>query len=182
MLAVLIGYLLVPLGLIVLILPLVVAELTRPKDSFWGALIVILGLVLVLDNDRFKGSSLLEVCLGTLLFFRLFAEISQYRFQQLTLKEKANLTSFGHWKNGFLESIAAFLKLGSIFSETFQKLGPNKKQISKAKKWTRPDSKNHESLTKQDATNSEQTQKDEKSSAQDKISSQKNVNPTFEDP
>ena len=58
MLATLGGLLALPLGLSVLLLPLLLPELSRPRDSAWGALILLLGLVLVTSADRLSGAQI----------------------------------------------------------------------------------------------------------------------------
>lgn len=52
MLATLTGDLCLLAGLAVLLLPLLATELSRPRDGAWGAIILLLGLVLVTSSDR----------------------------------------------------------------------------------------------------------------------------------
>lgn len=52
MLATLGGILALVLGLVILLLPLLATELSRPRDSFWGAVVLLLGLVLVTKIGR----------------------------------------------------------------------------------------------------------------------------------
>ncbi|MFN9057449.1 MAG: Ycf66 family protein, partial [Cyanobacteriota bacterium] len=55
------------LGLGLLLLPLLATELSRPGDSAWGALVLLLALVLVTSSDRLTGSPMLAVISGGLL-------------------------------------------------------------------------------------------------------------------
>lgn len=143
MLAVFAGDLSVLLGLAILFLPLVVTELSQPRDSFWGALIILLGLVLVNCNDRFLGSPMLAVIFGSLVIGRLGFEVSQSRWQKLSIQEKKHLQSTEKWLTRIKELSFVFFKLGSILIELFNVFKPKSKSISlKNKKWVRPDSKN----------------------------------------
>ena len=58
-LAVLIGSLALVAGLLLMLLPLVASELARPRDSFWAAVVLLLGLVLVTASDRLTGAPML---------------------------------------------------------------------------------------------------------------------------
>ena len=55
MLATLSGDICLLFGLALLLLPLLAAELSRPRDGVWGAVVLILGLVLVTSSDRMRG-------------------------------------------------------------------------------------------------------------------------------
>jgi len=46
------GSLALGIGLVVLLLPLLTPELSRPRDAAWGALVLLLGLALVTSSDR----------------------------------------------------------------------------------------------------------------------------------
>jgi len=65
LLANLIGVLALIAGLLLLFLPLLASDLTRPRDSFWGALVLLLGLVLITTAERLRGAPMLAVlCAG----------------------------------------------------------------------------------------------------------------------
>jgi hypothetical protein len=55
MLAILGGTLALVLGLAVLLLPLLAPELSRARDAAWGAVVLLLGLVLVTTAERLTG-------------------------------------------------------------------------------------------------------------------------------
>ena len=56
MLATLSGDLCLVAGLALLLLPLLAVQLSRPRDGVWGAVILLLGLVLVTSSDRLRGA------------------------------------------------------------------------------------------------------------------------------
>ena len=88
MLASLSGSLALALGLAVMLLPLLSPELSRPRDAVWGAVLLLLGLVLVTGADRLSGSPMLAVLCGGLLIGRLGGEVMQLRWRQLTPEEQ----------------------------------------------------------------------------------------------
>ena len=83
-LAVLIGSLALLAGLLLMLLPLVASELARPRDSFWAAVVLLLGLVLVTASDRLTGAPMLGVLCGGLLIGRLGSEVGQQRWGLLS--------------------------------------------------------------------------------------------------
>ncbi len=147
MLAIIIGDLSLLLGLGVLLMPLLLTELSRPRDLAWAAIILILGLLLVANHDRFNGSSILAVVLGSLVISRLGVEVAQGRWQQLSDEEKLRLGSFERWMTGFKELIAAFFHLGKVLGDTIKFPVFNKKGSSSGKKWIRPESDAEQSST-----------------------------------
>lgn len=100
MLATLAGCLALALGVAVLLLPLLVSELSRPRDAGWGAVVLLLGLVLVTGADRLTGAPMLAVLCGGLLIGRLGVEVGQGRWRQLTPEEQQRLGSRERWRNG----------------------------------------------------------------------------------
>jgi hypothetical protein len=101
MLATLGGLLALPLGLTVLLLPLLAPELSRPRDSAWGAVLLLLGLDLVTSADRLTGAPMLGVLCGALLIGRLGLEVGQGRWRQLTEEERQRLGSLERWSTSF---------------------------------------------------------------------------------
>ena len=166
MLAIIIGNSLIFLGFIVVVLPVLVTELSRPRDSVWGALIMILGLILFTSYERFNGSPMIAVVLGAFLCSRLFLEVSQNRWQQLTVEEKSNLKTFNHFKNRFLQIISAVGKLNSIIFKLFK---PKPKPSSIGKKWTRPEKEKDINLLDTKQTSSIQPNIKERDLAKDRI-------------
>ena len=101
MLATLGGLLALPLGLTVLLLPLLAPELSRPRDSAWGAVLLLLGLDLVTSADRLTGAPMLGVLCGALLIGRLGLEVGLGRGRQLTEEERQRLGSLERWSTSF---------------------------------------------------------------------------------
>jgi hypothetical protein len=95
------GLLALPLGLTVLLLPLLAPELSRPRDSAWGAVLLLLGLDLVTSADRLTGAPMLGVLCGALLIGRLGLEVGLGRWRQLTEEERQRLGSLERWSTSF---------------------------------------------------------------------------------
>ena len=86
-------------GLAILLLPLLATELSRPRDSAWGAVMLLLGLVVVSSRDRLTGAPMLAVLCGGLLIGRLGVEVGQGRWRQLTGDEQTRLGSIERWSS-----------------------------------------------------------------------------------
>ena len=147
MLATLGGTFALVLGLAILLLPLLAAELSRPRDSAWGALILVLGLVLVTSAERLTGEPMLAVLLASLLVGRLGTEVGQARWRQLDDEEKQCLWSAERWRTSLEQLIAAFLHLVEVGLKSSQGLGnwiaaqrqAKTKTKTKGKLWVRPE-------------------------------------------
>jgi hypothetical protein len=116
MVATLGGLLALPLGLAVLLLPLLATELSRPRDSAWGALVLLLGLVLVTSADRLSGAPMLGVVCAALLIGRLGVEVGLGRWRQLSDEERQRLGSTERWSTSFSQ-------LGATLAQAGQQLG-----------------------------------------------------------
>ena len=97
MLATFAGLLALPLGLGLVLLPLLATELSRPRDSSWGGVVLLLGLVLVTSAERLSGAPMLAVLSGGLLIGRLGLEVGQGRWRQLSPEEQQRLGSLERW-------------------------------------------------------------------------------------
>ena len=86
------------LGLALLLLPLLAVELSRPRDGVWGAVVLLLGLVLVTSTDRLRGAPMLAVLCAGLLIARLGSEVGQARWNSLSETEQQRFTSLDHWR------------------------------------------------------------------------------------
>jgi len=117
MLATLGGLLALPLGLTVLLLPLLAPELSRPRDSAWGAVVLLLGLDLVTSADRLTGAPMLGVLCGALLIGRLGLEVGQGRWRQLTEEERQRLGSLERWSTSLRQ-------LGITATALLERAGP----------------------------------------------------------
>lgn len=101
MVATLGGLLALPLGLLILLLPLLATELSRPRDSAWGAVLLLLALVLVTSAERLSGAPMLGVLCGALLIGRLGSEVALGRWRQLSEEEQRRLGSLERWSTSF---------------------------------------------------------------------------------
>ena len=139
MLNIFIGDLALLLSFAVLFLPLLVTELSRPRDAIWGAVILLLGLAVINSSDRLNGSPIAIVVLGALLISRLVLEIGQSRWQQLSAEEKLRFRSIERWTTGISQIgaiLGAFLgDLGGLIKGF--RANPSPKTITK--KWVRPE-------------------------------------------
>ena len=144
MLATLGGTLALLLGLAILVLPLLVSELSRPRDSVWGALVLLLGLVLVTSAERLTGEPMLAVLLGGLLIGRLGGEVAQARWIQLTLEERQHLASAERWRTSFDQLGASIAKLLEAVAAMVAGFGvwiaERRKPPATSKRWVRPES------------------------------------------
>jgi hypothetical protein len=123
MLATLAGCLALALGVAVLLLPVLVSELSRPRDAAWGAVVLLLGLVLVTGAERLTGAPMLAVLCGGLLVGRLGVEVGQSRWRQLTPEEQQRLGSPERWRNGVAQLGASLAALSGVAGARLAALG-----------------------------------------------------------
>jgi hypothetical protein len=143
MLATLGGLLALLLGLAILLLPLLATELSRPRDSAWGAVVLLLGLVLVTSADRLTGAPMLGVLCGGLLIGRLAGEVSQGRWRQLTAEEQQRLWSTERWQTSLQQAGASLAHLLAVLttatSGISQWLTQQRQPKASGKRWVRPE-------------------------------------------
>ncbi len=180
-LAVLIGDLFLIGGFSLLILPLLVTELSRARDSIWGALIIISGLILITGSDGLGSSIIAFVFCQTLIMTRLFWEVFNQRWNQLSSDEKLGLRSFNKWKTSFKQLFFVVRTMLSVPLEAIKLFSFSKQQNLPAKKWVRPDfsDQNQEKQSIQISKN--ESQKMKVSSNEDQISSTKQENMSSDD-
>ena len=152
MLTIFLGDLTLLLGFVVLLLPLLVTELSRPRDALWGAVVLLLGLGLVSSNDRLGSGSLLAVISGSLLIFRLVFEVAQGRWKELDNSEKARLMSIERWTTGLKQFGATLLHLGGMLSSFMKTFRSNPNLNTPKKKWVRPEETKESKPSDQAAT------------------------------
>ncbi len=181
MLAVLIGVLSILVGILTLLLPLFLTELSRARDSFWGAIIIVLGLTVITMSHRFAGSSVLVLLLGLCVCARLIMEVGQHRWQLLTPEEKNAFKTFGRWDKGIRELFLTFRKLVSVLFELIQTFKLSKDSSVTGKKWVRADSLSEKKSEKALELNSKSSQKIEIPSESDQNSLLSKKNLTSED-
>ncbi len=150
MLAILGGCLALAAGMAVLLLPVLVGELSRPRDAVWGAVVLLLGLVLVTSADRLTGAPMLAVLCGGLLIGRLGSEVGLGRWRALTPEEQGRLGSSARWRDGLAQlgaSLAGLLGLageavgglGAILGGRGESPGPRGQARRGGKRWVRPE-------------------------------------------
>ena len=143
MVAILGGGLALVLGLAILLVPLLATELSRPRDSAWGAVMLLLGLVLLSSRDRLSGAPMLGVLCGGLLIGRLAGEVGQGRWRQLTQEEQDRLGSKERWSTSLQQLGAASAGLMGALATATQGLaswlGSGKPAKPTTKRWVRPD-------------------------------------------
>ncbi|EAQ68649.1 putative N-terminaldomain of isoleucyl-tRNA synthetase [Synechococcus sp. RS9909] len=162
MLATLTGDLCLLAGLALLLLPLLATELSRPRDSAWGALVLLLGLVLVTSSDRLRGAPMLAVVCATLLITRLGVEVGQGRWNQLGEEERQRLRSSERWSTSLQQLLAAIRRLAGNTGSALASLkppsaAPDRPEGSNrsGKRWVRPEPSTQ--ATNPEATNTETT-------------------------
>ena len=116
------GSLALLLGLAVLLVPLLTPELSRARDAVWGAVLLLLGLVLVTSSDRLGGSPMVAVLCGSLLIGRLGSEVGQQRWRALTPEEQQRLGSGAHWRTALGQVLASLGALQGIASQSLSGL------------------------------------------------------------
>ena len=167
MLATLTGDLCLLVGLAVLLLPLLATELSRPRDGVWGAVVLLLGLVLVTSNDRLRGAPMLAVACGALLIGRLGSEVAQARWHQLSPEEQQRLGSRERWASSLQQLIAVLASLGSNASSMAASLKPpspaqpTREGASRSgKRWVRPESPTSDDTPQDESAQSNATSND----------------------
>ena len=143
MLATLAGLLALVAGLVLLLVPLLIPELSRQRDAVWGAVVLLLGLTLVTSSERLVGSPMLAVLCGTLLIGRLSVEVSQSRWRALSLEERQALASGERWQTSLQQLLAAGARLAALTGALRQLLlgwvGKANAAKSTGKRWVRPE-------------------------------------------
>ena len=120
--------------------PLIYLELGRPKDLIRSCLNLLIGFILIIKNKTVDESFLLIFLLFTLIIVLYLLELFASRWNQLTEKEKNQLTTFWEFKNNLskiLDAINLGLKNVAKPLNLFN-FGRNNQNTS-PKKWVRND-------------------------------------------
>tara|TARA_Y100001968_G_C19054696_1_gene570844 strand:- start:93 stop:611 length:519 start_codon:yes stop_codon:yes gene_type:complete len=158
------GYLFLLVGFFILILPLVLVELSRPRDWLIAGLLLFVGLFLLVENDLLRGSINLLVLSITILFGKMIAEISQTRFYQLSFEEKKRIGSFDRWFESFKQLGQVLSLIGNDVFDFFKNFQNQSKKSLIEKKWIHPELKeeiNNTAVEKTDSTTSKKISKEE---------------------
>ena len=127
-------------GTIFLFVPLIYLELGRPKDLIRSCFNLLIGFILIIKNKTLDESFFLIFLLFTLINVFYLLELFASRWNQLTEKEKNQLTTFWEFKNN-LSKILEAINLGiKNFTKPLNlfNLGRNNQNTSQ-KKWVRND-------------------------------------------
>jgi hypothetical protein len=141
MLATLGGILALLLGLGLMGLPLLALELSRPRDALWGAVVLLLGLVLVTSADRLVGAPMVAVLCGGLLIGRLGSEVALSRWRVLSPEEQQRLWSLERWQTS-LQQLLVVLgellgRLNRAVTGLMEWLRERRQSRSTGKRWVR---------------------------------------------
>ena len=135
------GYCFLIVGLLILALPLILVELSRPRDWLVGGLFLFLGMFLLVENDLLRGSVNLLVISMTILYGIMILEIFQTRWNQLSFQEKKRIGSFERWFESFKQLGQVFTLLWNGFFNFFKSFRIQSDKPVLEKKWVRPESK-----------------------------------------
>ena len=133
------GYLFLLVGFLILALPLMLVELSRPRDWLMGGLFLFLGLFLLVENDLLRGSINLLVISMVILYVKMSLEIIQNRWYQLSSEEKKGIGSFQRWFESFKQLSQSFSLLGDGFLNFFKGFSIKSQKPVKEKKWVHPE-------------------------------------------
>ena len=171
-LAVLIGSLALIAGLLLMLLPLVASELARPRDSFWAAVVLLLGLVLVTASDRLTGAPMLGVLCGGLLIGRLGSEVGQQRWGALEPAQQQRFSETSYWSEQLQQLRGAAAKLlaaGGIVASWLQE---RLKKPEVNKRWVRADATSEATASEAEPTAPEPSADTDSSDATAEISAE----------
>ena len=132
------GYLFLLVGFLILALPLILVELSRPRDWLNGGLFLFVGVFLLEESDFLRGSINLLVVSSSILYGRMMLEIIQNRWYRLSFEEKKQIGSFERWFESFKQLGQIFALLGKNFLNLFKSFVTKKEKPLKEKKWVSP--------------------------------------------
>ena len=138
-LAVLIGSLALLAGLALLLEPLLLPELSRPRDALWAAVVLLLGLVLVTAAERLQGAPMLGVLCGGLLVGRLGSEVGQQRWEQLAPEQRLELRTAAHWQRRALDLAVAVSRAVGLAGALLVWAAQRSRRPVLTKRWVRAD-------------------------------------------
>ena len=133
------GYLFLLIGSLILSLPLILVELSRPRDWLMGGLFLFSGLYLLVESDLLRGSIDLLVISLVILFGKLCLEIFQNRWFQLSSEEIKRIGSFERWFESYKQLVQSFASLGNSSINFFtSKTATQSEKSQREKKWVNP--------------------------------------------
>ncbi len=128
------------LGSIFLFIPLIYLEVGRPKDLIKAFLNLLIGIILIINNNFFDNSFIAIFLIVTALFLFYLVEIFSSRWNQLTDQEKSKLTTLVEFKKNISKiSEAITLAVRNLKNSlNFFKFDRNNKNLN-TKIWVRND-------------------------------------------
>ena len=135
------GYLFFLVGFLILALPLILVELSRPRDWLMGGLYLFLGLFLLVENDLLRDSINILVVSMTFLYGKMMLEIFQSRWHQLSFEEKKRIGSFARWLESVKQIGQILTLLGNNIFNFFKSFWKKSEKPLQEKKWVHPELK-----------------------------------------
>ena len=135
------GYFFLVVGFLILAVPLILVELSRPRDWLRGGLFLFLGLFLLVENDLLRSSINVFVIPMSILYGIMMLEIIHNRWFQLSFDEKKRISSLERWFESFKQLGQILALLGSGFLNFFKSSSSLFEKPSIEKKWVRPELK-----------------------------------------
>ena len=135
------GYFFLFVGLLILVLPLMLVELSRPRDWLMGGLFLFLGLFLLVENDLLRSSINLFVISTAILYGKMILEIIENRWYKLSPEEIKRIGSFQRWFESFKQLGQSFTSLCNGFLKFFTSFTKKSEKPLKGKKWVHPELK-----------------------------------------
>ena len=136
-----VGYFFLFVGFLILALPLILVELSRPRDWLIGGIFLFIGLFLLVENDFLRGSINIFVISMTILYAIMMTEIIQTRWNQLSFEEKNRIRSFDRWFESFKQLGQIFALIGNGFLNFFKSFSNQSQKPLIEKKWVRSELK-----------------------------------------
>ena len=135
------GYLFLFIGSLVLLLPLILVELSRPRDWLMGGLFLFSGLYLLVESELLRGSINLLVISLVILFGKMCLEIFQNRWFQLSSEEIKRIGSFERWFESYKQLGQSFTSLRNSLINFFTSMTNQSEKSQREKKWVHPELK-----------------------------------------
>ena len=135
------GYLFLLIGSLFLSLPLILIELSRPRDWLMGGLFLFSGLSLLVENEFLKGSINLLVISLVILLGKMCLEIFQNRWFQLSSEEVKRIGSSERWFESYRQLGQSFASLGKYLINLFKSMTTQSENSQREKKWVHPELK-----------------------------------------
>ena len=135
------GYLFLLIGSLILTLPLILVELSRPKDWLMGGFFQFIGFYLLAESELLRGSINLLVISLVILFGKMCLEIFQNRWYQLSSEEIKRIGSFERWFESYIQLGQSFASLGNSLINFFTSMTNQAEKSKREKKWVHPELK-----------------------------------------